>query len=96
MCIRDRLTPGTLYSLTLVTEEDRDSVCFTLDFSLLCSDCFSVYFMCVDSASIGCIFLFSCFVFGTLILPSNLVISFLLNRPAVNTGGSGLVVSGMG
>ena len=88
-------TPGTLYYLTLVIEEDRDSVCFTSDFSLFCSDCFSVDFMCVDSASMRCIFLFSCFVFGTLTLPNNLAISLLLNWPAVNTGGIGLVVSGM-
>ena len=78
------------------TEEDRDSVCFMSNFSLLCSNSLSVNFMCVENASIlGSIFLFSGFVFGTLTLPSSLATSLLLSLPAVNTGGTGLVVSGM-
>ena len=51
--------------------------------------------MCVVTASIGCIFLFTGLMFGTLTPPNSLVTSFLLNIPALNTGGTDLVVSGM-
>ena len=70
-------------------------LCFLSDFSLICSNCFSVDIMRVvtSSESIGCIFLFSGFAFGKFTLPKRLMISFLLNWPAVNTGGIGFVIS---
>ena len=51
--------------------------------------------MCAVTVSIGCSCLFSGSAFGTLTLPSSLATSCLLNWAAVNTGSTGLVVSGM-
>lgn len=63
-CLRDiqsdkgwtSFLPVTMNPLTLVTEEDSESVCFTPNFSLSCSFSFLVGANCVQVLSIGFIF----------------------------------------
>lgn len=87
-------TLGTVYSLTLMTEVDRDKVCFTSDFSLSWFDSISLSFNWTVIVYFG--FMISDLIHWTFILPSNLLISSSKHWLAVYLGRTILVGSGIG